>query len=288
MKLDEIRARLKTLQEGRPKSKRWKPKDEHQVRTLPLPGEEDLATVVKWHYGVDGGRQMYCPTTDGNECAFCDFVSYLRSWKDENGKDKTKDRRDKDWETIKKLDAATKHYVPIVVRKKDSTDVEGPFLWEMTPKVYQELLKICTNDDRNEDHPDGGALRVLTSIMHGVDLTVSLKKANTPGNTTSYDKTEVEPRIKSSHLVKGDRAAGEALVARIPSIDEVAKAVSSEEAQRVFDAWMSGSSATPADSGDAGVEHASNSAETAAAGGGSVDDVIKRLEGMLGDDQPKA
>ena len=47
MDLNALKAKLKTLEEGKPKSKKWKPKDEHIVRCLQLEGEEDLALIVK-------------------------------------------------------------------------------------------------------------------------------------------------------------------------------------------------------------------------------------------------
>ena len=180
MNLEAIRAKLKGLEEGKPKSKRWKPTDEHLVRALPLPGEEDISFVVKWHYGVNSGRQMACPSTWGEDCPFCELAAKLKSWKDEKGRDKPEHVRKMDWEFFKKIDAAVKHYIPVVIRKKGSDDVEGPFLWELTPKTYQGCLKVCANDDRNDGHPDGGGLRILTSLMHGVDLTVSLKKKGPP------------------------------------------------------------------------------------------------------------
>jgi hypothetical protein len=283
--LAAIRNKLKGLEEGKPKSKKWKPKDEHTVRVLPLPGEEDLSFVVKWHYGVDNGRQMACPGTWGDDCAFCELGKRLKSWKDEKGRDKSEEVRKADWNFFKKIDAAVKHYVPVVVRKKDSTDIEGPFLWECTPKTYQALLKICANDDWNEEHPEGGALRVLTSLMHGLDLVVRLKKANTDGNKTSYDLTEVEERKKFSAIFKGDKPAAEALLAKIPTASEIATQVTTEDSERVFAAWRLAMETAPADhsepSGD-GVEYSSNSSETVASGGASVDETVAKLEKMLG------
>lgn len=275
--LEAIRAKLKGLEEGKPKSKRWKPTDEHTVRALPLPGEEDISFVVKWHYGVNGGRQMACPSTWGDDCAFCDLARKLKSWKDEKGRDKPEHVRKMDWEFFKKIDAAIKHYIPVAIRKKGSDELEGPFLWELTPKTYQAVLKICVNDDRNADHPDGGGYRVLTSLMHGVDLIVTLKKKGEKGNTTSFDLTEVEPRLKATPLVKGDLAAAQAVVAKIPTQGEIAKPVSTEEAQRVFDSWKGSMGDTPT-SNEAGVEYSSHSAERPAQGGADVDSVVAKLE----------
>ena len=283
MDLNAIKAKLKDLGEGRPKSKKWKPKDEHNVRCLPLPGEEDLALIVKWYYGVDGGRQMYCPSTHGDQCDFCDLAKSLKSWKDENGRDKSEATRKADWEWFKKLDAAVKHYIPVVVRKKDSTDLEGPFLWELTPKTYQNVLKICADDDYNDGHPDGGGLRVLTSLMHGLDLVVTLKKKGEKGNTTSFDLTDVEERKKQSAVFKGDESAAKALLPRIPTASEIAKPITSEEASKIFATWKASMSSTPADASgaEAGVEYSGNSDEKAATGGGDVDETVAKLEALI-------
>lgn len=283
MNFEAVKAKLKAMEDGAPKSKRWKPKDEHTVRALPLivgGKEEDLATMVKWHYGVDNGRQMYCPTTHGDECPFCELGQFLRSWKDENGKDKSESTRKKDWELFKKISAAEKFYVPIVVRKKDSADVEGPFLWEMTQRTYKELFKICANEDRNEEHPDGGGLRVLTSLMHGVDVTVTLKKKGEKGNTTSFDLTEVEPRLKPSPVFKGDEKAAKALLERIPPINDVAKPITTAEAQKIFASWEGSMSSGESDAG-AGVEHGNGNAEKVATGGKGVDETVSALEALL-------
>lgn len=283
MNLDAIRAKLKGLEDGKPKSKRWKPTDEHTVRVLPLDNEEDLAFIVKWHYSVNGGRQMACPSTWGDDCEFCDLARSLKSWKDEKGRDKPEHVRKMDWEFFKKIDAAVKHYIPIVLRKKGSDDLEGPFLWELTPKTYQAVLKICANDDRNDGHADGGGLRVLTSFEHGVDLVVTLKKKGEKGNTTTYDLTEVEPRLKPSPVIKGDLPAAKALIARIPPQSEIAKPVTSAEASKVFAVWK-GSMNDTSESTDSGVEYSagSNSAEKVASGGAAVDDVVAKLERLAG------
>lgn len=283
MNLEAIRAKLKGLEEGKPKSKKWKPKDQHSVRCLPLPGEEDIAFVVKWHYGVDAGRPMACPSTWGDECAFCDLAKALKSWRDPvTGKDKSEDVRKKDWEFFKKVDAAIKYYIPVVVRKDGTTDVDGPFLWELTPKTYQTVLKICANDDWNDDHPEGGGLRVLTSLVHGLDLVVTLKKKGEKGNQTNFDITDVEERKKFSAVFKGDEAKAKALLERIPSISDITKVVTAEDAEKVFNAWkcsMSGDSSGSSD--DAGTEYSGNNAEEVGTGTGSVDETVRKLESLI-------
>jgi hypothetical protein len=279
--LNALKAKLKALEEGKPKSKKWKPKDEHIVRCLPLEGEEDLAFIVKWHYGVDGGRQMACPTTWGDECPFCELAAYLKSWKDEKGKDKTEAVRKKDWEWFKKVDAAVKHYTPMVERERGSDKLQGPFLWEMTPKTYTSLFKVACDDERNSEHQDGGGLKILTSLEHGTDVNVSLKKKGEKGNTTTFDLTEVAPRLKTSPVIKGDLKAAKELLSRIPTMDDIAKPVSTEQANLVFAAWKGAMDDSPADTADSGVEHGSGNGESVKKGGKSVDETVAKLEAML-------
>jgi len=279
--LQELKNKLKKIQEKKPARVIWKPTDEHSVRVLPLPGEEDLAEIVKWHYGVDQGRKMYCPTTVGDECPFCLLGQYLKSWRDENGREKSEAERKRDWEWYKKIEPATKHYAPIVVRKKDSTDVEGPFWWEMTPKVYASLIKICADDDYNEDHPEGGVFRILTSLEHALDLTVILKKRGEKGNTTNFDLTEVEERKKFSPIFKGDRKAAEELVKKITPLADVHKVVTTEEAEKIFATWKTSMDESPADE-SAGGEMDYNG-EKPATGGSDTDDVIAQLTQMISD-----
>jgi hypothetical protein len=286
--ISAIRAKLKNLEEGKPKSKRWKPKDEHTIRCLPLSGEEDIALILKWHYGVDADRPMACPSTWDHECPFCDLARRLKSWKDEKGRDKPEHLRKMDWECFKKVDAAVKHYIPIVVRKKESTDVEGPFLWELTPTTYQAVLKICANDDWNDDHPEGGGLRVLTSLVHGLDLVVVLKKPGEKGNAKPFPLTEVEERKKFSPIFKsgdGGEQRARGLLDRIPNISEIARPVTTEEAEKVFAAWEASMSEGGSESSRSdGTEYGGGKptgGERPAQSGGDVDETVAKLEAML-------
>lgn len=285
MDINTLRAKVKQLEEGKPKSKKWKPKDKHTVRLLPIPEGDDIAFVIKWHYGVDGNRAMACPDTWGDQCDFCDLTTELRSWKGPDGKDKSEADRKKDWEWVKKIGAATKHYSPMVERteKNGTSELQGPFLWEMTPKSYTALLKVCALEDYNEDHPEGGALKVLTSTKHGLDLVVELKKAGEKGNQTSYDLTEITERRKGSLLTKdGDKAVAE-ILAKVPKLEDIASPVTSEQASKVFKAWKASLSKEPAEGGDTGVEYNdSANGEEQTKGGADVDATVAKLESLLG------
>jgi hypothetical protein len=285
--INALRAKLKGMEEGKPKSKKWKPKDEHIVRCLPLPGDpDDIALVLKWHYGMADGRQMYCPTTHGESCPFCDFAQTLRGWKDDDGNDKTDAARKADWEWFKKLDAAVKHYIPVIVRKEKDGEYEGPYLWELTPKTHTSVFKVVCDDERNDGHPAGGGLAILTSLEHGVDLKVELKKAGQKGNTTSYDLTEATARTKMTPVLKGvDKAAIKKMMDSIPTLADIGTPISTAEANIHFKKWES-TFDKDAVSADAGLEvggekAAANSSEEVATGGLKTDDVISKLEALM-------
>lgn len=285
MNIEEIRKKLAAAQGNKPTKLIWKPKGEHTVRLLALPGEADITETVQWHYGVDEGRKMYCPQTTGDACPFCDLAQSLRGWRDANGNEKSEADRKRDWDAFRKIQAAVKYYAPCIVRKSggEPDDIEGAFWWEMTPKVREKLLTVCADDDYNADSKDGGGSRVLTSPTGGLDLIVKLKKAGTDGNKTSYDVTEVTERKRGTPIFK-DKGK------RVPELADLKsglQVVTTAEAEKIFATWEAslGSEQTTDDS--AGTEHGSANGEQTLAGGKSVDEVINKLDSLLAG-QPKA
>lgn len=285
MDLEAIKKRLANLTDTKKKTQRWKPTDVHNVRCLPLPGDEDISFVVKWHYGVDAGKQIACPSTWGEDgCEFCELGKKLKSWRNEDGSEKPESVRKKDWEFFKKIDAAVKHYIPVIVRKDGTDEVEGPFLWELTPNTYKTVLKILVDDDYNADHPEGGGLKILTSTKHGRDLVVELKKKGEKGNQTSYDLTDVSERKRTTPTIKGSAEDIKALLAKIPSIDDIAKQVTVADIAKVFKAWSGELNKQPVqeDSASGDVEYGGKSAEKVATSGLDVDAVTAKLEQLAG------
>ncbi len=280
--LDAIRQKLKELgNKEKGGFKTWKPKKEHNIRTLPLGNEEELSFQVSWHYGVDGGRPMACPGTWGFDCIFCDFARALKSFKDENGRDKPKAKKDADWEFFKKIDAGVKHYIPMVERKADGT-LDGPFLWGVTPATMRKVMKVCLDDDFNAEHKGGGGYKILTSLEQGLDLVVTLVKAGEGANTTSYDVTEVEPRKRFTPLVKdsdGGLKTAQEIVSRIPTEADITKQVTTADAEKVFAKYRGTVAGEVPVTNDPGVEYADNhGTEKPAVGGATVDEVVAKLE----------
>lgn len=288
MNIEEIKAKLKAAQNGKPTKAIWKPKSKHTVRLLPLPGEADITEVILWHYGVDDGRKMYCPATTGEQCSFCDLAQSLRGWRDADGNEKTEADRARDWEAFKKIQSATKYYAPIVVRKDTEDEYEGPFWWEMTPKVRERLLTICADDDWNAQHKEDGGSRILTSLTQGLDLTVVLKKAGQDGNSTSYDLTEVTERKVFSTFFKskGAKAAKEVLES-IPDLKGAVQVVTSQQVEKVFASWEAGLSDGGNKAESSGTEHGNPNAEKTLSGGKSVQEVLDKLDSLIPKEQPK-
>lgn len=286
MNLEEIRAKLREAQGGKAKRVIWKPKAKHIVRLLPLPGEADITETILWHYGVDNGRKIFCPQTDGEDCAFCDLAQSLRSFRDVNGNEKSEAEKKSDWKAFQKIQAGTKYYAPIIVRKegKDQTDeYEGPFWWEMSPKVREKLLTICANEDWNDAHEDGGGSRILTSPTQGLDLVVKLLKAGEAGNTTSFDATEVDERKKFTPLFKhkGEKAVTD-LLESLPSLREGIKVATSVDVEKVFSTWEASlSSEESTGDGKDNLEHGSNNAEPALDGKKDVNEILAKIDLML-------
>jgi hypothetical protein len=287
MNIEDIRKKLAAAQGNKPTRLIWKPKGEHTVRLMALPGEADITETVQWHYGVDEGRKMYCPQTTGDACPFCDLAQSLRGWRDAAGNEKSEADRKRDWDAFRKLQAAIKYYAPVIVRKAggEPDDIEGAFWWEMTPKVREKLLTVCADDDYNADSKDGGGSRVLTSPTNGLDLIVKLKKAGTDGNKTAYDMTEVTERKRGTTMFKDkSRKAPELAV-----LQGALEIVSTAQAEKIFASWEASLGSEPAATDDnAGTEHGSANGEKALSGKASVEDVISKLDSLIGEQQPKA
>lgn len=287
--IDEIRKKLTELEGTRPKKTIWKPEDEHVVRCLPVMNGEELGHEVGFHYGVDDGKQCYCPASQGEQCDFCDFAAYLYAWKDENGVDKPKAEKQRDFDWYKKISRAVKYYVPVIVRTADPDKYEGPFFWQMSQRTYKSLVEICVNEETNmmvEDKTkvkDAG-YRCLSGTEWAFDVAVSRKKAGEKGNGTKYDLVDVKERKRLSPLLE-DKAMAKKLLGSIPSFNEAIRTQSSEEIARIFAKFKSSFNKDAAPI-DGGTEYPTNSAEKLD-GTGTVDDVEAKLRALV-DEKRKA
>lgn len=264
----------------------WKPTAEHDVRCLAVPDEtvEDLGKEVYFHFNIGKNFKVYCPKNDGNECALCDLTDTLRAWTDADGNDKPEAQRKQEFQLSRKTEAGPKYFVPVIVRKTaNADDFEGPFWWEQSPAVYKDLMKICLDEDYNADHPDGGALAILTSVEHGRDVRVKFMKPGEEGNQTSYNKVSVSERKKARPLL-ADRKQAKELSAKIPSFDDAVKVLTSADVEKILNEAFPGGEITAAEDPDLGSEHGGKAKSQNAeklTGTKSVDEAMDKLKGLI-------
>ena len=280
MSLEDIRQKLAGIQNKGGSKKIWKPKTKHQVRILPY-SDEDLGLKLLVHYSVDNGKKMYCPTSWDNACPFCEFGDHLLSYTNSDGTQKSKEQKNLDWKLYKdKVKAGEKYYVPVVVRKEDGSDVDGPFFWEMTPKVYAGIIeRIVLDPDYNSMSVSAGkegGYDIVRNVDYGLDLTVTLKEKGKDGNQTSYDLTEVEPRKMFTSLSKNQDVVKKILDS-LPKESDITQVVTTAAAQKIFDKYSMASDSVPTGSEDDGVEHGEN----VKTGGSQVDAIMDKLLGMV-------
>lgn len=242
MDLAAVKARLEQMNNKGKKTleKLWKPKDEHTVRLLPQHGKDEPFIEMMFHYEIGNNFQLSCPKNYGEDCCICEFADKLRSWKDDEGKDKPEHQRKSDFEIFRKLQSKPKYFVAVVERQKDDSGKEvlaGPFFWSVTQKVYTSLLRICANDDWNEGRDDGGGLNILVSPSSAHDILVSYQPPGKKGNNTSMFLTVVEERKKPTKL-HTDQKEVKRLLDAVPSIDEVVQRKTSSEVSKIFSSYV--------------------------------------------------
>jgi hypothetical protein len=297
MNLAEIKEKLKKLADGKPKQRKWKPKDSHVVRLLPLNSDpklcEDLVHTVFLHYNVNDGKAMYCPKNLDQDCPFCELADQLWSFKDEHGNQKTPEQKEIDKKLKKEVEQAVKHYAPIIVRK-DGKDggFEGPYFWEMTPKTYQALLAICVDPDWNEQHEEGGGLDILTSFESALDLTVSLLKKGEGSNKTNFDLTEVKEKKKFTKIGLSNDDL-KSIMEKVPSVSDIIESVDEDGARKIFASWSSSLSSDEEGDQNEGKQYSSDkrreaNAEKPLEGGSTVDETVDKLERMLNSKKNKS
>lgn len=257
MDINELRNRLNNLNN---KSKstvgQWKPKDEHQVRLVQYPHDEDSFIERTFHYNIDQ-REFLCPKQFGNDCPVCEFAEGdLRNWNGPNGQPKPEAQRRADWELYKKIQSRPRFYVPMIERGKES---EGVRFWSMTPAQMGQALDVCGDGDRLADvgvkpGDTAGAFKVLFDVEKGYDLTVSFKKPNNAdgkGNTKSITLIEIKGKIRSSPLASSKKASDD-LVKSCKNVKELLTEVSSAEVDKIFKKFLNGNA--PEARAEGGVE----------------------------------
>ncbi len=279
MNLDQIRAKLQGLNKKTGKRRDlWKPKDKHTVRLLPYPHGDEPFIELGFHYELGDTRSLLCPKhVFGKECAICNFADKLRSWKDEDGVDKPESLRKADFEIFKKIQVRERWYVPMVERLEGGA-ISEPKFWAFGKTIYEQLLKMCLDEEMNDDCSHDGGTLVLTDPDSAYDVTVDFALPNNKdgkGNQRSFPLTTIKEKKRPSKLLK-NKGEIKGLLEKVPKMLEVYPEVSSEEVERIFNAFV-GSIGETDDSSDTGTEYAANSAEAPVEGGLSIDEAFAGL-----------
>jgi hypothetical protein len=280
----ELKARLASLNRKTSKNTDiWKPKDEHDVRILPVEG--DLFQERTFHFNVGDAREVLCPKANfGDECVICDFAELLKAWKDDKGRDKPEKRRKEDFELFKKIQATSKVYLPMIERTEDGKGITAPAWWGLTQNQANQVLEVVTDtngadrlrecgiDPDDSDH----ALDALTSPKKAYDLHVSFKKPGEKGNNKTFTMIDIKPKGLRPTPLTGNPTKDAELVKEIKPLGEVFIKVPSSEVEKIFAKYMGGGGKeAPAEGGK---EYAPKSGEKAEkAGTRKVEDAFDEL-----------
>lgn len=285
--IEALRAKLESLNKrgGGGNKGLWKPQNNHQVRALPLGGDEPYRLAM-FHW--INNKSIYCPQTTGERCVICEAAEALRAWNGPDGEEKPEDVRKADFEVFKKIQAGTKYYLPIVERERDDKGkltgkMTGPFWWPVSEASFKKLIEIAVKPDLNEMAQENGAgegFDVLTNPKVAFDLIVDLKKANNKdgkGNGKQFPVTDIDNTIRLTPLSK-DKDEVKKLLESIPKFEDVVPPKTPEEVEKFWkDCVADGPEASPQTEGLD--KTPSNSAEAPASGKQSVDDAITKLLG---------
>lgn len=279
----ELKARLASLNRRTNKNTDiWKPKDEHDVRVITVPGE-DAFQERTFHFNVGDAREVLCPKVNfGDDCVICEFAERLRAWKDDKGHDKPEKQRKEDFEIFKKIQASSKVFLPIVERTNDGKSISAPAWWALTQNQANQVLEVCTDADRlsacdidpsDSDH----AIDAVQSPNKAFDLHVSFKKPGEKGNTKTFTMVDIKPKFKTSPLT-GNPVKDAELVKEIKPLKDVFVKVPSAEVEKIFSKFLG--NAAPEAKPEGGKEYAPKTKERAATSGKkSIDEAFGALIG---------
>lgn len=260
----ELKARLASLNRKTSKNTDiWKPKDEHDVRILPIDGE--FFQEKAFHFNIGDAREVLCPKVNfGDECVICDYAETLKGWKDDKGRDKPEKLRKEQWDLFKKIQATAKAYLPIVERTDEGKSISAPAWWGLTQNQANQVLEVisvgtnvdaadnlreCGIDPDDSDH----ALDALTSPKKAYDLHVSFRKPGEKENKKTFTVVDIKARKRPTPLT-GNVDKDAELVKEVKPLSEVFIKVPSSEVEKIFAKFMGGAAKEP--KADGGKEYA--------------------------------
>lgn len=251
---------------------RWSPTDEHDIRVVPYgdPLNDSILEVV-FHYNLGETRSLLCPESPDvkadHKCIINKYASALWSKWDDEGKQKSKARKDADYEVYKRIKPQTRFAMRVIERGKES---EGVKWWCFSQDVLDQIVKICDTSlfkkvcGLPKDQDTGYA--VLVSLDNAFDLHVSSQKAKNAdgkGNTTDFNKTVVQVEADEPSPLAKSKKEVEKILASVTPFTDAYPLKTEDEIEKVLDLFMKSTFSKEADAESPGVEYATNSTEDA-------------------------
>jgi hypothetical protein len=218
--LEAIRRKVQELSGVRRNSliQLWKPAvGEYKVRGLPWKNTEDGTPFVeKWFYYIGTGPGILAPYQFGKPDPIHDFMKKLYA------SGKPDDRL-----LAKKLQPKMRAYIPIVIRGQEDS---GVMVWSLGKMVYQKLLSYFLNEEVGNilDPKDGFDLNVIITQQPGKQFQdISVEAARRP-KPLSDNPEQVKKWLDS-----------------VPNLDDMYKLKTSQEIEKILDAWLNGGDQAP-------------------------------------------
>lgn len=192
--LDQLRKKLAKITRTGPVSRAtWKPsKGENIVRIVPIKSNPaDLFVELKFYY--PGNRTVFSPRNIGSPDPVFEFGLKLRE-----GGNLSKD----EWRATKKFFPATRTYLPIIVRGKES---EGIKWWGFGMEALKQIKRITDDDDYGD----------IFDVENGFDLKINYTPADE--SPKKIPEVVVTPRPRPSPLTT-DEAQFEKWLENVPDL----------------------------------------------------------------------
>lgn len=224
--LEAIRKRVLELSGQRKNSsvQLWKPDaGEHKIRGLPWKSTPDgMPFIERRFYYIGNNPGILAPSQFGKPDPINELLRKLYS------SGKPEDRL-----MAKKLAPKMRAYMPIIVRGQEDRGVQ---VWSFGKLVYQELLKMFTDEDAGD----------ILDPTNGFDLKVTIAPSAKKVDGRSFMDTTVKARPKSSQL-SDDSEQAKKWLDSVPNIDDMYRQKTEHEIESILNTWLAGGAT--ADSG---------------------------------------
>lgn len=229
--LEAIRKRVQELSGQRRNSsvQLWKPdQGEYKVRGLPWKSTPDgMPFIERRFYYIGNAPGFLAPSQFGKPDPINDLIRKLYSSGSPD-----------DRNLAKKLQPKMRAYMPIIVRGQEDKGVQ---VWSFGKMVYQELLKMFTDEDAGD----------ILDPLNGFDLKVTLAPSPKKVDGRSFMDTTVKNRPQSSPL-SADAEQAKKWLESVPNIDDMYRQKTEKEVEQILNTWLAGGATGDEGGGDEG------------------------------------